>query len=149
MLDRPGAAATAEQLTECRDCPVLLPPSVQDGAKSLGTASVIDDDQRRFPRRYVRGCAILEYGQTFPGLPRDRAQFKVCARDLSRGGISFYHSGQLYPKERLKITFLNGAAATIEIIRCLRHPNGCFEIGARFAEEAPAQSGDSPGGTGS
>jgi hypothetical protein len=94
-----------------------------------------ENDQRRFPRV---GCgasqakAALEYRTTLPAKPRDAVAWAVYPVSISRGGIAFLHSEPLYPRESFQIRFPDGRSCNIEITRCRRVGDRCFEVGAQF-----------------
>jgi hypothetical protein len=63
--------------------------------------------------------------------------------DVSRSGLAFYHSEQLFPTERLQILFksqrilrlLNSTSRRyIEVVRCRYVQRNCYEVGACFVD---------------
>ncbi len=135
MLDRLSETRAGGDVTPCRDCPIQLPESAQADVGRTGLLEVTADDRRRFPRRYFRTCARLKYRTTFPSLPRPPQRVKVCTRDLGRGGLSFYHREQLFPREVMSISFADGTTLAIEIVCCLRVQQDCFKVGVRFTKQ--------------
>jgi hypothetical protein len=92
------------------------------------------DEQRRHPRYHYRVCAALEHRQTFPSLPRPQQWHLVFTKDLSRGGLGFLHSEQLFPCERLRVMLPWKGIKLMEIVTCIRIHERCFQTGARFLE---------------
>ena len=113
-------------------CEAEPPSSWADFFSRHGMTPTCPNDRRRFRRVYFRGTASLEYRQSFPACPRSRARYRVCTKDLSRGGLAFLHSEQLFPRERMSIVLPDGKAHDIEVVRCRRIEPRCFEIGAVF-----------------
>jgi hypothetical protein len=93
------------------------------------------DENRRFPRFYVRGLGALESCQSLPGKPRTGAWHGVYTKDISREGVGFLHSEQLYPRERMRIVLTDGVPRLMEVIHCRRIQRRCYEIGSRFVAE--------------
>jgi hypothetical protein len=91
-------------------------------------------DKRRFMRRSFIDQAALHYLPTFPALRRPRGFCRIYTVNLSRGGLGFMHSGQLFPKECATIVLVNGRQVVVEVQCCRRIQAKCFEIGARFLD---------------
>ena len=53
-------------------------------------------------------------------------------KDISRGGAGFLHSAPLYPGERVRLGLPTGSLDYI-VVRCARHHELCYEIGAEIA----------------
>jgi len=128
-------------------CQVELPPSWKDFFDRSGRMLTSFDEQRRFPRSYLRTKAALEYRQSFPALARHSTWHGVYSASMSRGGMSFLHFEQLFPKEQMNLVLLDGKLRPIEVVRCRRVQERCFEIGAVFINgfRAPEPAGNDPG----
>ncbi|MBN2476776.1 MAG: PilZ domain-containing protein [Pirellulales bacterium] len=115
-------------------CEVDLPDSWSEspleGKMLLGSSF----DQRRFPRFQIRVCGALRYRQSLPALPRAEAWHRVFARDISRCGLAFLHSEQLFPREQMRLVLPDGKESLIEVARCRQIQPRCFEVGVRFVE---------------
>lgn len=96
-----------------------LPPHLEDG--------------RRVPRFYSRTFAAMTTRQTLPTLPREVATERICLKDVSRSGVSFLHSQQLFPGERLELVVFDGVRREITVTRCRKIQDRCFEVGATLA----------------
>jgi hypothetical protein len=116
-------------------CKIQLPPSWQDELGQARRVPTTYNERRRYPRYHFRVCAALEHRQTFPSLPRPAAWHQVFTQGLSRGGVSFLHSEQLFPRERMRILLPGQGMSCIEIVWCARLQHRCFQVGARFVEQ--------------
>lgn len=116
-------------------CAVELPAEWQDYFERTGQVPGRYQERRRHPRYYYRVCAALQHRQTFPALNRPTEWYQVYANDVSRGGLSFMHGEQLFPRERMPIVLPRLGMSTIEIVWCLRVKRHCFHVGARFLEQ--------------
>lgn len=101
-------------------------------------------DKRRHERRYLRAVAGLQYRQTAPVLHRPMQWLRVYMTNLSRSGIMFLHAEQLFPRERMRMVLPDPRVrefvddpenSIIEVVRCHRIQDRCFEIGAEFVDE--------------
>ena len=124
----PGIAEAVSQLK----CEIELPSSWKDYFGRRGQLPTCMGDKRRFPRSYFRGAAALHYRQSFPALPRRDLWYRVFTKDVSRGGISFLHGEQLFPGEQMTVVLSDGRSRPVEVVRCRRIEDRCFEIGAKF-----------------
>lgn len=124
-------------------CAIELPPSWGEFAERRAGFSVVPNDKRVYPRRSHFSVAALEYRQTAPALPRPSEWHKIYTTDVSRGGIAFLHSEQLYPRERMRIVVSGDGLLSrfghrndffLEVARCRRLKFRCYEIGGFFVE---------------
>jgi hypothetical protein len=116
-------------------CDVELPSSWREG---LGQAERIPtrlNERRRHARYRLRVCAALGYRQTFPGLQRANGWHQVFTTTVSRGGLSFLHSEQLFPRERMWFFLPRQGISCVEIVWSARVQERCFHVGARFVEQ--------------
>jgi len=116
-------------------CDLQLPSSWQDGFGQAGQLPSRYHERRRHPRHRFQVCAALEYRQTFPSLHRPSGWHQVFADGLSRGGLSFLHGEQLFPRERMRILLPGQELKCIEIVWSGRVQQRCFRVGARFVEQ--------------
>src|SRR5437868_5230316 len=79
--------------------------------------------RRAYHRFYLRGKGIVQRQETYLG---------VFTSDASRQGICFISPVQLMPKERCRIRLPKTKEFQIEIVRCRRVSDGCYECGAMF-----------------
>src|SRR3990172_8850804 len=78
------------------------------------------DNRRTYHRFYLRGRAILT---------RRESTLGIYTKDISRQGICFLSPVQLFPKERVRLQMPNGTSYELEIARCRREEDDCFECG--------------------
>jgi hypothetical protein len=93
-------------------------------------------DSRQFPRRYLVAQAIVEYRDGLPAHPRQPQRHSVVVADLSRRGLRFLHSEQVFPGELAIIQIASGKQLHIEVVRCRKIADCCYEIGATFCAGA-------------
>jgi hypothetical protein len=79
--------------------------------------------RRAYLRFFLRGKAIVQRQDTYLG---------VITADASRQGLKFLSPVQLLPKERCRIRLPKTKEFQIEIVRCRRIEEGCYECGAMF-----------------
>jgi hypothetical protein len=79
--------------------------------------------RRAYLRFFLRGKGILQRKDTYLG---------VLTADASRQGMRFLSPVQLLPKERCRIRLPKTKEFQIEIVRCRRIEEGCYECGALF-----------------
>jgi hypothetical protein len=132
------------RLLEACECDVAVPSEWQQRLNRRGVIPPIEGDRRAYIRHYFNVRAVLEYGQTLPGIPRQHTTAQVLTRDLAREGIGFFHAEQLFPGERVSL-WLSSGKRLFEIVRCVQHNESCFEIGAVVvAESASGNSATAP-----
>lgn len=93
------------------------------------------DDRRRFRRFRCRGentTAALRVRHSLPAINRPESWHKVYMCDLSRSGVGFLHSEVLFPHESQQLMLPDGRKLEIEIARCTRIQDRCFQVGARL-----------------
>jgi hypothetical protein len=127
------------RLLEACECDVAVPSEWQDRLTRRGVIPSISGDRRKYIRHYFNGRSVLEYDETFSSIPREHTTAQVVTRDLSRNGIGFLHSEQLFPGERVSL-WLPIGKRTYVVARCVEHNDKCFEIGAVVADDGPEAS---------
>jgi hypothetical protein len=100
-----------------------LPEQLKHYFDPRGAMPVHPDSRRAYSRFYLRSKAILR---------RNDKSYGVYTADASRKGIRFLSPVQLMPKERVFIRLPKTKEFQIEIMRCRRLEEECFECGARF-----------------
>ena len=133
MSDPNHSATGVKPNIEELPCFVRLPEACLE--RYLSETNAVNDDQRRFPRMACGSSTAkvaLEYQSTLPSRPRDEHTCAVYPVSISRGGLAFLHSEALYPCEKFRIQFPDGRSCEIEVARCRRVGDRCFEVGARF-----------------
>ena len=110
-----------------------VPEAVMANLQARRVAPPQPGDIRQFPRRHVVAQAIIEYRDGLPAHPRQPHRHNVIVADLSRGGLRFLHSEQAFPGEMAIIQIAAGKQMCIEIARCRKIADACYEVGARFS----------------
>ena len=141
MLDRDHAMRPLAEVLASLRCEIELPPSWQDRPGKTGSLATGSEQTRRFARRCFCMPAALRHLQTFPALSRPETWCRVYTKDVSRDGLSFLHSEQLFPRERTQLILIDGTRRTVEAVRCRRIQDRCFEVEARFVEGPGWMSG--------
>jgi hypothetical protein len=70
--------------------------------------------------------------QSLPNLQRSDEWHKVYARDISREGISFLHSEQLFPGEKVQISLKDKRQYIAVVRRGRRIAKKCYLVGVRL-----------------
>jgi hypothetical protein len=123
MLGRGHEQQLIADLWEMAEPKVELPYPLSDGfLKSQGPLSSYFDDKRSFQRFFLRGKAVLK---------RRGAVMGAFTKDVSRQGVGFLSPVQLMPREKIQLT-LASAELKLEVSRCRRLDNACFDCGGRF-----------------
>ena len=126
MLERGHEQKMIDDLWECATAKVQLPaPMSKDFFARRGAMPLWQENKRAYHRYYMRGKALLKRGNAVLG---------SYTKDVSRQGVGFLSPVQLMPKERVKL-HLPTAELSLEVARCRRVDQGCFDCGARFAME--------------
>ena len=100
-----------------------LPCSPDQYLSKEGPYEVLPGSRRGYHRFYFRGIAVLRYGGT------DYAGY---CKDLSRLGIGLYSPIQLYPGDTLLMEVPGKDPLKLEVMRCVRIRERCYECGSRF-----------------
>ncbi len=111
-----------------------MPNSPEEYFAVSGAVTCAGEDQRRYVRKHLRVTAAIQYRRSLPALARPAQWHKVLTRDLSRSGISFLHSEQVYPVEQLLLVLPDCKPRCIEIIRCRCLGPRCYQVGASFIQ---------------
>jgi hypothetical protein len=100
-----------------------LPDDMKGFYDQHGPVPVRPGCRRAYTRFFLRGKGILQRNDTY---------FGVLTADASRQGLKFLSPVQLLPKERCRIRLPKTKEFQIEIVRCRRIAEACFECGAMF-----------------
>lgn len=126
MLELGHEQKMIDDLWECASAKVQLPePLSKNFFGRSGAMPLWNENKRSYHRYYMRGKALLKRGNAVLG---------SYTKDVSRQGVGFLSPVQLMPKERVKL-HLPTAELSLEVARCRRVDQACFECGARFALE--------------
>jgi hypothetical protein len=100
-----------------------LPNSAADFFDQSGPANLVFRSQRRFHRFFARGKAVLD---------RDGAYLGIFTKDVSRDGLGFLSPVELTPHEKLDLHIVGAPQRIVEITRCRRVADRCYDCGANF-----------------
>jgi hypothetical protein len=124
MLEIDHGQKLISELWETTATKVELPESLKASYFSAhGPGPMFHDNRRTYHRYFMRGKAVLKRGHSNLG---------TLTKDISRQGIAFFSPVPLLPKERV-VLHVPAAELNLEINRCRRVDQKCFECGARFA----------------
>ncbi|MFT5323238.1 MAG: hypothetical protein ACI8P0_001085 [Planctomycetaceae bacterium] len=112
---------------------VQLPQSWLDCVDKTELLPTMGNNRRRFVRRHYCKKCVLDLGQSLPAIARDRAFHCVYCSDVSRLGLSFLHSAELYPGEECTL-WTESKKVLVTVARCRRMNSRCFTIGGTFTE---------------
>jgi hypothetical protein len=124
MLEVDYGKKLMEDLWEATPTKVQLSgPAAEQFFEARGATPLYHDNRRAYHRYYMRGKAVLKRGKALLG---------TYTKDVSRQGVGFLSPVQLLPKERVQLR-LPTTELSLQIARCHRIDQSCFECGARFA----------------
>ncbi len=125
-------------------CEIMIPPSLSDFFDEDKSDAVMVDDRRRYKRWNLRDFAALECRQSLEDLKRLPSWYRIYIKDISIGGMAFLHSEQLFPLEQMRVLlpektvepiFKDRDRFILEVMRCRKWGDRCYEIGTRFVDE--------------
>jgi hypothetical protein len=100
--------------------PMLMGKSFFD---QRGPMPTLNDSKRSYHRFYLRSRAIVKHKDKLLG---------AYTKDVSRQGIGFLSPVQMMPMEHIDVQLPNGASYNLEITRCRRVEESCYDCGAKF-----------------
>jgi hypothetical protein len=123
MLDVSDDQSLMQIAWEKVDKKAVLPADLHNFFDQYGSIASRPGCRRAYNRFYIRGQAILQRNETYLG---------VYTADASRQGICFFSPVQILPKERCRIRLPRTKDFQIEVVRCRRVADDCYECGAMF-----------------
>jgi hypothetical protein len=123
MLDNSDDQGVMQIAWETVELKVRLPDDMKDFFDQHGAVPTQPGCRRAYHRFFLRGKGILQRNDTYLG---------VVTADASRQGMRFLSPVQLLPKERCRIRLPKTKEFQIEIVRCRRLGEDCYECGAMF-----------------
>ncbi|HZZ29290.1 MAG TPA: hypothetical protein VFE46_14930 [Pirellulales bacterium] len=136
MLEHDDRRESFAALIDSFPCQVQLPPEERANFEKRGTTPAANDERRRYQRVHCRSFqnrAGLQYQSALPSLQREASWHNVYIANVSRDGIAFLHSEQLYPREQMRMLLRSGQMLSVEVVDCRRMGPACFEIGAHVS----------------
>jgi PilZ domain len=133
MLDISDERDIIAELLHCVAADVTIPEAMRTEFFELrGPMPVFVENQRSFHRFYLRDRAIIRRGDTLYG--------GYC-KDVSRKGIGFLSPVQLLPLEQIKLYLPKAVVHHLEVTRCRRLEQACYDCGAQFVVSSFDTSG--------
>lgn len=123
MLDLSDERNLIDDFWESTSVKARLPIPEREFCAQRGAIPNASASKRVHHRYYLRGKALIRRGGALMG---------IYTKDVSRQGIGFLSPMHLLPKERIQIHLPGASEFLVEVTRCLRVDDGCFESGARF-----------------
>jgi len=128
VSDEQSVIAVAWEQVELK---TQLPEYLRDFFERVGPMPAQHGCRRAYQRFYIRGKAILHHKDKFLG---------VYTVDASRQGLCFMSPVQMFPKERCSIRLPKTKEFQIQVVRCRRIDEGCYECGAMFVMSVPTEN---------
>ncbi len=138
---------TLSRLLEKLECHVQVPKQWDDFYDRRGPVVATAEDRRRFARLHCPGRAVLQLETSLPAIYRGRQVHCVVTKDVSRSGLSFLHTEQLFPHEKVKL-WLSMGKRNATVVRCQRRNKKCYEIGVVFSTSQGELPAEGDGGAG-
>ena len=113
-------------------CSVSIPEDWIDFFDLTGRVLGHEDERRRFARYHFRHEAVLIVGGTL---------YCIYTSNLSRSGIAFLHGEELPRHQACCICLASGAILKVDITRCRRVAENCYECGAGFVSRTDGELG--------
>jgi hypothetical protein len=126
LSDEQNLIAEAWDKVDNKTC---LPADLRDFFDQAGPMPARHGCRRAYQRFYIRGKAILNHKEQFIG---------VYTVDASRQGLCFLAPMQMFPKERCRIRLPKTKEFQIQVVRCRRVDENCYECGAMFVLGIPS-----------
>lgn len=123
MLDQYDSRTLIEETWSTVGCKVELPEDLKEFFAKDGPLPIEYSDRRSHRRLYFRSRGVLIQNED---------HCCVYTKDISRGGLVFFHDRQLFPQEEVQIVLLTGKPLRARITRCRRVQQNCYECGATF-----------------
>lgn len=127
MLDLSDEQRVNDASWEEADLKAQLPEEMTDFFSYQGPTPVHPNCRRAYRRIYLRGKAVLDVDERCLG---------VYTVDASRQGIRFFSPIQLLPKLRVRLRLPKVREFQVEVVRCRRLGERCYDCGAVFVLES-------------
>ncbi len=122
MLDL-SHATEVNDLWDTIESKASLPTTPEEFFGKSGLKAL--EEHRAFVRHYLRCQGILRR-------KRDRETHAIYMKDCSRVGMGLISPVQLFPRERIQILMNPQRNYKLEVIRCRRLRENCYECGTIF-----------------
>ena len=102
-----------------------LPCTEEDYFGVTGATPTSPDSRRQYRRIRARGQVTVKRGS---------ATLAAYIVDISPAGVGFYSPVQLFPRERVVVSFTGYGAFDLQMLRCRKVRNQCYSCGGRFIQ---------------
>ena len=123
MLDLSHEQVVSDRFWDTVELTARIPAKMTDFFERKGPTPVRPECRRAYRRFYLRGKAILHSDDKCLG---------VYTVDASRKGIRFFSPIQLLPKLHVRLELPDVREFEVEIVRCCRLEERCYDCGALF-----------------
>jgi hypothetical protein len=130
MLDLRNSRELIDYHWQSLDLRAELPCHKDEYWDRSGPMCVQTHSQRRYHRYYLREMGIVH---------RHAQDLAVYAKDVSRMGVGFYSPIQLFPCDRVKLQLPGKKTLSLQVTRCLRIRDRCFECGTVYGSIAACE----------
>lgn len=127
MLDSVASTELTDQLWNALPSRTSLPWREGEYFCAQGVSGPLGDSRRQYVRFHLRNRAILLRGAERHG---------VYIKDLSPKGLGLLSPVQIFPKERLVLLLCDEVKLDLELRRCRRLADACYECGSVFIDGA-------------
>ena len=128
MLGERVTREIIDQLWDSLGCKIALPKGEEEYLREKESTPAVYLERRRFHRFNFRQRAIME---------KDGVPFAIYTKDISREPLGFLHAEQLFPCECVTVCLRNGRRLPLEIVRCRRLAEHCYECCGTYAKDSP------------
>ncbi len=125
MLDLGHEQRVADAFWDQVELTARIPAQMTDFFQREGPLPARVGCRRAYPRFYLRGKAILRLDEKYLG---------AYTVDASRSGIRFFSPIQLLPKLRVHLRLPEIREFQVEVVRCCRLDESCYDCGAVFVQ---------------
>lgn len=127
MLEALDGASLIERLWAATKSQAELPDLQSDFFDLAGPMPLHYESRRAYHRFYFRRQAVLSYDKNLLG---------VYTTDVSQLGIGFISPVQLFPLDRVTLLIPGPKKTTLQISRCKRLADACYQCGGTFVDAA-------------
>jgi hypothetical protein len=125
VLDQVADVALSEQLWNSVASRTKLPCDAEEYFSLRGVAGALCETRRQYFRMHMRETGILLRGAE---------RHAVYTKDVSPKGVGFLGPVQIFPGERIIMVLHDASKLDLELRRCRRVAEQCYECGTVFVD---------------
>jgi hypothetical protein len=125
MLDQVAKIELSERLWNSIPSRTTLPDDDEEFFSATGAASPAGEFRRQYIRIHMRETALLVRGDQCHA---------VYTKDASPRGVAILSPVQIFPQERIKLVLRDHPTMELELRRCRRLADNCYECGTVFVD---------------